>query len=443
MLIAPLFMHLIVPGFAGEKFELTVGLTRIMFLSPLFLGLSSVLGGVLQSFKRFFVYSLAPIFYNIGIILGALFLVPKLGIYGLAWGVVGGAMMHMLVQLPTVFSLGFRYRLIFNLYDKNIRKIAVMMLPRTMSLAISQINLVVITIIASTLASGSLTVFNFANNLQAFPIGIFGISFAVAAFPTLSSVAFFRKKIVQNFSSTIRQILFFIVPSTVLLLTLRAQIIRVIYGTGNFNWEDTVMTIDTLGFFSISLFAQACLPLLVRMFYARHNSKTPFIVGLVSVGVNIALSLILPKIVTCREVMNSAGDVYNHCAPMGVTGLALAFSLANIINFALLWVMLRIELGYMEEKRILISTVKFSVAALAAGIAVQGTKLVVWPYVDMTRFWGVFTQGLLAGISGILVYLAFCSLFKSEELFHFWSAIKRRLPFKKVETEDQGEARGI
>ncbi len=424
ILFAPTLMKLIAPGFTPDKQMMTASLTRIMFLSPIFLGISSVLGGILQSFKRFFVYSLAPIMYNIGIIIGALYLVPLWGIYGLAWGVVFGAMLHMLIQLPTVWRLGYRYKLKFNVKNKFIRKVGLMMVPRTMSLAISQINLLVITIIASTLVSGSLAVFNFANNLQSFPIGIFGISFAVAAFPTLSAVAFDKKKLIYNFSNIFRQILFFIVPATVFLLALRAQIIRVILGTGKFDWNDTVLTINTLGFFTISLFAQATLPLLVRMFYARHNSKTPFFIGLISASVNVILSLFFVR-------------------RFGVAGLALAFSIANIINFILLWLILHLEIGEMDEFRILISTVKFSVAAIAGGITVQGMKLLIWPFIDMTKFWGVLSQGLFAGLAGILVYIVFCIMLKSEEIYSFWSAIKRRLSWKKVIAGDQGEARGI
>jgi len=418
---------LIAPGFSSEKQALTIALTRIMFLSPLFLGISAVLGGVLQSFKRFFVYSLAPIMYNIGIIIGALYFVPIWGIYGLAWGVVFGAFLHMLIQVPTTLSLGFRHRLKIDLKNPDLRKIGAMMVPRTMSLAISQINLVVITIIASTLAAGSLAVFNLANNLQSFPIGIFGISFAIAAFPALSAVAFSKKDLVASFSSTLRQIFFFIIPSTVLLITLRAQIIRVILGTGRFDWEDTILTMNTLALFSLSLFAQASLPLLVRVFYARHDSKTPFLVGLFSAIINVVLSLSLAQ-------------------KMGVAGLALAFSLSSIFNFILLWLTLRFYVGNMDEIRILVSVIKFSAAALACGITVQGMKIVIWPFIDMTKFWGVLTQGLVAGIAGIIIYAIICSFLHSEEFIAVWTPIKCKLcrqPLKKVTTEDQGEARGI
>ncbi|MBU4375706.1 murein biosynthesis integral membrane protein MurJ, partial [Patescibacteria group bacterium] len=211
---APYLMKLVAPGFSPEKQALTAGLTRIMFLSPIFLGISSVLGGILQSFKRFFIYSLAPIMYNIGIIIGTLYFAPLWGIYGLAWGVALGALMHMMIQVPAAVSLGFKYILRVDFKNKETGKIGIMMIPRTMSLAISQINLLVITAVASTLSAGSLAVFNFANNLQSFPVGIFGISFAIAAFPTLSALSFDKKKLIKNFSNTFRQILFFIIPST-------------------------------------------------------------------------------------------------------------------------------------------------------------------------------------------------------------------------------------
>ncbi len=423
-LFAPFIMKLIAPGFNPGQREVTAALTRIMFLSPIFLGISSVFGGILQSFKRFFVYSLSPILYNIGIIVGAIYFVPTWGIYGLAWGVVLGAFLHMMVQIPAVFALGYRYKPSFDFRDSRVIKIVKMMVPRTMSLAISQINFLVITIIASTLAAGSLTVFNLANNLQSFPVGIFGISFAIAAFPAMSAMAFDRKKLIKSFSKTIRQILFFVVPSTVLILTLRAQIIRVILGAGHFNWEDTVMTIYTLGYFSISLFAQATIPLLNRVFYARHNSRTPFYIGLVSAGFNVVLSILLAQ-------------------KMGVMGLALAYSISMIINFILLWLALKVEIGSLDESTILVSTIKFSSASIAAGITVQGVERVILPIVDMTRLWGVLLQGFTAATFGILVYFAFCALFKSEELDYFWCAIKRRMPNKKVDTGDRGEARGI
>ena len=424
IIFAPALTRLITPGFGPEEQMKTAALTRIMFLSPLFLGISGILGGMLQSFKRFTIYSLAPVFYNLGIIAGAVFFVKWFGIFGLAWGVVLGAALHMLIQLPTVYHLGFRYKFKIKRSDLNTLKIGRMMIPRTLSLAISQINLVVVTALASNLAGGSLAVFNFANNLQSFPIGIFGISFAIAAFPSLAANAFDKEKLTAHFSQSFRQILFFIIPSTILIVALRAQIIRVVLGSGNFNWQDTILTMNTLGIFAISLFAQATIPLLVRVFYARHNSRTPFYIGLFTVAVNTALALYL--------------------APRyGVIGLALAYSIDNILNFILLWIWLTRKVGNLDIKRILISSLKFIFSALAAGGAAQITKALIWPFIDMSKFSGVFFQLTVSGLTGVLIYAFFCYLFNSEEFMDFIVALGKRLPFKKIEVDDQGEARGV
>ncbi len=429
LIFAPQLVSVIAPGFSAELKSTTVLLTRIMFLSPLFLGVSSLLGGVLQSFKNFLIFSLAPIFYNLGIIAGALFFVPVIGVSGLAWGVVLGTFLHMIIQVPSVKILGFRWKIFINLKEKNLRKILVMMVPRTLSLAIGQINLLVVTIVASTLASGSLAIFNFANNLQSFPIGIFGISFAVAAFPALSAAAFNRERLVNNFSYALRQILFFIIPSTILLITLRAQIIRVILGTGAFSWRDTVLTIDTLGFFALSLFAQATIPLLTRVFYARQNSKTPFYIGIIVVVVNVFLSLFFGK-------------------RMGVAGLALALSISSILNFMILWLWLYFEIGDLDQKRIIRSVLKFSVAGLISGFFIQAGKSIVWPFIDMTTFFGVLAQGLVAGIFGLGVYFLLCYIMRSEEMLELLDVVRKKLPFSKKtkksdDLPDQSEVRGI
>jgi putative peptidoglycan lipid II flippase len=356
------------------------------------------------------VYSLAPIFYNIGIIIGALFFTRWWGIYGLAWGVVAGAIAHMLVQAPAVWQLGFRYRWLLNFANSNVRKIGKLMIPRTLGLAVSQINLVVMTVIASTLVPGSLAVFNLANNLQYFPVGIIGISFAVAAFPLLGEFAAAGKKekMVKSFSHTTRQILFFIVPASVLLLVLRAQIVRVIFGSGSFDWEDTILTADTLAYFVVSLFAQALIPLLARFFYAMQDTKTPFVIGLVPAGVNVLAAIFLVK-------------------PWGVAGLAMAFSLASVLNFCLLWIFLRIKFGPLDEANILKSTFRISAAAIAMAFVMQTMKSILAPRVDMQTFLGIFGQGLGAGSIGLLTFAATALVLGSREMFAVRDAIKYKL----------------
>jgi len=164
--------------------------------------------------------------------------------------------------------------------------------------------------------------------------------------------------------------------------------------------------------------------LLVRAFYVQHTAKTPFLIGLVAAFVNIL-------------------SVWWFSRFMGVAGLALGFSIASIVNFVLLWMVLHYKLGELDEGRILFSSVKFSLAAIFCGSIVQVTKIIIEPLVNMNKFWGILTQGAIAGILGILGYMFICYITKSEEFFSIWRVFTKRLPWKKVETGDQGEARGI
>ena len=405
---APFIIKKISPGFSLEAQALTVNLTRIMFFSPLFLGISSIIGGVLQSYKRFLVYSLSPIMYNLGIIFGCLYLVPTLGVTGLAWGVVIGAFLHMIIGVPILYKLGFRYEFILHFRSREIHEITRMMIPRVLSLSISQFNLFVITIIASTLSVGALSVFNLANNLQAFPVGIFGISFAIAAFPSLAELSRDKQKLISNVSLVVRKVLFLVTPFTVIFITLRAQIVRVILGSGKFDWTDTVLTMETLKFFALSLFAQSLIPVLTRVFYARKNSFIPFLFALISALTNIFL---------CFYFL----DFFE------VEALALAFSLSNIINFILLWVYLRFSLGGLDELKILVSAMKFSLAAISCGVIIQICKYLIEPFIDMNTFLGVASQGAFAGISGLTTYLLVCYILRSEELLIFLTQIKKRI----------------
>ncbi len=418
-IFTPQIMKIIVPGFTDKQMEMTVLLTRIMFLSPLLLGLSSVVSGVLQSLKSFFVYSLTPIMYNFGIIFGALALVPFFGISGLAMGVVIGALLHLIIQLPTFFHYGFRYRPRLNLKDKRVKEIIRLMIPRTMGLAAHQINWIVITMLASTLAAGSIAVFNYANNLQHFPVGIIGISFALASFPTLSKLAAQGNIDVMRdqISNAVKQIIFFIIPISVLFILLRAQIVRIILGTGQFDWQDTILTMNTLAFFALSLFAQCITPLLARVFYALHDTWTPFLVGLGTAVVNIFLSLYLKEI-------------------LGVIGLAFAFSIAMTVQMSLLWVLLRSKLKTLNELSLIQSAYKISVAAIIMALVVQLLKAPLASVVDMNRFWGILTQGFIAGTVGMLVYAGICYLLKLEEIKHLLGSMKKRwLKIKHVQGE--------
>lgn len=427
---APYFMRIITPGFSPEKMDQTVLFTRIMFLSPFFLGISGIFGGVLTSFKRFLIYSLGPILYNLGIICGVVVFVRLWGAVGLAWGVAFGSFLHMLIQYPAARQLGFRYAFGLKKYwhNQEIRKIFRLMLPRTMGIAVSQINLFVITIFASTLAAGSLAVFNFAQNLQSVPLGIFGISFSIAVFPTLS--IFFaqneKKEFAKAFSETFCQIMFFVIPLSVFMLLLRAQIVRVALGAGEFNWEDTTLTFECLKYFSLSLFAQSSIPLLTRSFYAVQNTKTPFYIAIFSEMVNIGAVIFL---ISRFEIL----------------GLAMAYSAASLVQMFLLFVFLRVNFDDLGDEKIVKSVAKISLATIFSGVSIQLMKLLTESFVGpLDAFWKVFVQLVFSGAIGAVVFLAFCHLFRLEEYFRLKRSLHKRLfGGKKFIGEDISEVSGV
>ncbi|NQV00013.1 MAG: murein biosynthesis integral membrane protein MurJ [Parcubacteria group bacterium] len=393
---------LVAPGFDQEKKDLTIMLTRIMLISPILFGISNIFSCILNSFKSFFTYSLAPILYNLGIIFGVIFLVPKYEVLGLAYGVAIGALLHGLIQLPQVFKLGYRWKPSFNISHKGVREIGKLMIPRSIALAFNQINLWVVTIIASTIASGSVAIYNLANNLQSFPIGIFGVSFSIAAFPCLAeAVARKDAKLFQEqFSKTFLKILFFVLPVSILMLLERAQIVRLILGAGHFDWNDTYLTAQALGLFSLSIFAQALIPLLARTFYSLSDTKTPVITSIISMIVNIIASLVLVNY-------------------MGVLGLALSFSIASFLNVILLIIALKVKVGGLDEKEIFREGIKITVATICMVIASYGMLQVLANQVDMQTYLGVFLQALGAALVGLVVYLIVGLILKQENAKDF------------------------
>ncbi len=406
-IFAPWIVPLITPGFSGDKLSLTIELSRIMALQPLLLSASFVLSGILNSHKRFVAYALAPIVYNVGIIAGAVYLVPYMGPAGLAWGVVFGAAMHFAIQLPSAIRVGFRWMPVLFSSRDDVRNIWRMMLPRVFGLAAQQMNLFIVTILGSSLLSGSIAAFHLANNAQYIPIGIFGIAFAQAAFPTLAEQNARRQK--EEFRNTItksfRYIMFLVVPISALFYLLRAQIIRVLFGDGAFTWDNTGITYETFGFLVMSIFAQATIPLLTRAFYAKQNTKTPVIISLASVAVNTALAFPLSRM-------------------YGVQGLAIAFSLAAVVQLVILLSVLHYTLNGFDDRKVFISTLKIVFATLIAAAVAQFLKTPIAAVVDMQRFWGIAAQLIGSFSGGIVTYILVCMAFKSEEL----EIIKKYIP---------------
>ena len=295
IIFTPAIVSLTAPGFSGHKKDLAVMLMRIMFLSPIILGASNMISGILQVFHRFLVTAIAPLLYNIGIIIGILFFVPKFGLQGLAWGVVLGGILHLSIQLPAFFFSGFRYKANFNYKDPGVVKTIKLMVPRSLGLGAGQLNTIATTAIASTLMAGSIAVFNLANNLSSILVNAVAVSVSTASFPSMS-MAFLKEEngeFLRKFSSIFRQIIFLVVPISLLVLILRAQIVRVVLGAGKFGWADTKLTTACLGILAFNLIAQALILFLSKTFYAAHNTKIPAIISGLTVAFNIALSLLL------------------------------------------------------------------------------------------------------------------------------------------------------
>ncbi|EKD49193.1 MAG: hypothetical protein ACD_63C00231G0002 [uncultured bacterium] len=412
--LVPYIIPLVGPGMNEEMRALTLSLTRIMLIAPIFFCISNIASGILNSYERFFVFSLTPIMYNLGIITGTLLLVPKFGVYGVAIGVVAGSIMHMGIQIPSVIKLGYRYKTIINFANKGVKKALILMAPRTLGLAVYQINLFVSTAIATTVSVGAVAIYNYASNLQSLPYSVIGISLATAAFPVLATSASMQnsEEFVSTISRTLRQILFFVIPTSILMLLLRAQIVRVILGAGKFDWEDTILTASTLGFFVLSLFAQSLIPLLAKAFYAIQNTVIPVTVSIISMGVNIVFALWFARF-------------------MGVAGIALAFSIASFLNMILLLAILHIKLGGLEDSKIIKSCFKMVLTSAVMAFVVQGItfdrggtlinflpgiKTLIANAVDMRTFLGVFTQAAVSIVVGFVIYFVVGWLLKIEEI---------------------------
>ncbi|MDO8424551.1 MAG: lipid II flippase MurJ, partial [bacterium] len=310
------------------------------------LGLSSIFSGVLQYFNRFLVYSLSPILYNLGIILGIVLGAPSLGVFGVALGVILGALLHFLIQVPSAVQAGFHYKPVFDFKDPKIKRVFSLMLPRTLGVAAPQINLMVVTFIASSLPSGALAIFSLSNNLQQFPLGLIGIPFAMAAFPVLSRsfAAKNKEEFSRFFSKTFRQVLYLAVPLSFLIFIFRNQIIEIILKSGRFSESSAQLASASLGLFVLGVFATSLIPLVFRAFFAVQDTKTPTVIAVLAMILNVVLSFgfvwllgfsnpfrdFIVKIFSLQNLNNIA-----------VLGLPLAFSVDSILQFILLMVFIK------------------------------------------------------------------------------------------------------
>jgi putative peptidoglycan lipid II flippase len=428
-ILAPQLVPFLFPGFFNrpeasfDMYQTTVNMTRLLILSPIFFAVSAVFGGILNSHKRFIAYSLAPLIYNLSIIFGIVFLTPYFDppIYGVAVGVVIGAFLHAFIQLAPVLATGYRWKSILDFRNGDIPRLIKLMIPRSLAIGTSQINLLVDTLVA-TFFVGGITVLRFANNIQTAPTVIFGIAIATAIFPVLSEA---RSKgdmadFMKNFSWSARRILFFMIPVTIGIIVLRAQIVRLIYGTGNFTWDDTYWTTKALLFFAIGLVAQGLIPLLLKAFYSIQDTKSPFYIAVIVMVINIVLSVSLPFIPALE---------------LGVAGIALAFSIAGIVNAILLFAALHDKIGALDpDHKIFESTTRLIAASMAMGLAVHYSLYFFDIFFDNSYTMGLLLQTTAATLTGIAVYLFITWRLKCEETTFFINKFHGKVALKDNES---------
>ncbi len=420
-IFAPLVVKVVAPGFGPEQAEITTTLTRIMMVSPILLGISSLFSGVLKYFDFFITYALAPILYNLGIIFGIVVFVPFFGLYGLAYGVVLGAVAHMIIQVPAAIKMGFKYRPVLNLSSKKLKKIVRLIIPRMVGQASTQINLVVVTAIASTMTAGSLSIFNFADHLQAFPVRAIGVSFAVAAFPRFSKdlTNGERDKFLIDFSNSARKIIFTIIPLSFLIFILRGQIVRLVLGTGRFDWNDTRLTAAALGIFSFSLFANALSHLLIRAYFSFQDTKTPVYVSIGGVIINIGLALLFLFLIQeggiFRDLLVRTLRLQN-LNGVEVLAFPLAFLLSILVQFITLYKVLEKRIGGLKREEIIDSGVRILGSSLVMVLFALLTLRVAVSIIPLDGFVGVFFQASITTLVSGLVYLSTASLFGCSEL---------------------------
>ena len=291
----PLVAGLIAPGFSVEQQRLTASLIRWMLASTVVFGASGLIMGSLNAVQHFLLPAVAPVLYNCAIIAGAWLLAPVLGIHGLVVGVAGGAVLHLLVQLPALLRQNVRYRFSFRIGDAQVREVARLMGPRVLGLLFVQLNFLVNTILASGLPDGSLSALNYAWLLMLLPQGIFAQAVATVAFPTFSAqvAAGDRAQLMATLSGLLRLILFLSIPAAFLLYVLDEQLIELLFQRGRFDAASTQAVAYALRFYALGLVAHAVVEIVVRVFYALHDTATPVVAGVATMALNILLSLAL------------------------------------------------------------------------------------------------------------------------------------------------------
>lgn len=417
------------PGIADQS--MLVHLSRLLLLQPFLLGLSSLFGVVTQLGHRFVLYAVSPIVYNVGIIIGIAVLYPLVGLSGLALGVVFGAWLHLMVQWPFVRRSAYRLGLVFTFDVRKLSQVFSLSVPRALTLSMQQLVMLILFGFASAMAVGSVSVFQFAYNLYSVPLAIIGVSYSVAAFPVMSELWGRGKRDEFNLHivTALRHIIFWSVPAAVLIVVLRAQLVRVVLGSGAFDWGDTRLTAAVLAILIVSLLAQAINLVAIRAFYAGGRTAVPFLVT--AFGSMIALLCAYGSYLIYMADPRLAGFVSDIMRISDVAGsevLALAFGYAFAVilqSVVLVWLLatdFKVSLlssWYSFLRSIAAAGVAGFFAYVALNFTVEG--------VEQERLLGILIQGFLAGAAGIFGAAMTYTWLKSPELHEIFSSFQKKI----------------
>lgn len=409
IVFAPWIVKIIAYGFEGspEKFALTVYLTRIMFPYIFLVSLMALAMGILNTVKIFGAPAASPILLNLGIIAGASILSRYFGepTVGLAIGVLVGGVMQLLLQVPWLKREGLLPRFNFNYRHPALKRIGLIMLPSIYGGAVYQINVLVITLLASFLPNGSVSFLWYADRVNEFPLGLFAVAIATATLPTLSDHAADQNH--QAFKDTLNYSLRIAwtesIPAMVGIWLLAEPIVRILFQRGSFTEASTLGTAGALRYFAVGIPFITGVRNIVPAFYAMKDAKTPVIVATVALVANIIFSLVL-------------------MGPMLHMGLAFSMAIASAVNFFLLTFALRRKLGIMGGRKLLLSVIRTSVATLGIVAVVLGSKYFLGFFVDSGRWMEVLQVFGVIAVS-IAIYLLLLRFVAVEEFGHFRNII--------------------
>ena len=414
MIISAVLVKLLAPGFSAEEAALTAQLTRIMFPSVIFMGVGMVFTGIANASYKFGVAAFAPGFSNLIIIASVLIFASSVGIWGLAWGTLISFIGFFLIQIPVLWRIGFKYRLVLGLKHPDIRQIIRDILPIILGVAVNQICFAVNRIFASYLAEGSISCLNYSNKLMMLPIGIFVNAVAYAIYPSLSEMALTKNwhKMAQTLKRGIGMVCLVAIPAAAGLCVLASPIVQIVFERGSFDHSATLATACALMMFTVGLVPISVNMVLTRAFYALEDVITPVKIGGFIILADIVLSFALFKLM-----------------PYGGSGLALANSLALLIGtIGMYYYLKRKSLKDLKEGNLLISLIKMFVAAGVMVLAVLAVRFGFTALgVDLTATHGVV---LLVGAGicvGIAVYAIMIFALKLEETKMVMDAVKKKL----------------